>query len=178
MARKPKQEKKRGRGRPTDFRPEFVDEAFKQTLLGATLDGLAEYFGKSVATICEWKNKFPEFDEAIKKGRKKPDGEVAYAMHRNATGYDYVEEQAFKIKSAEFDPKTGKKITEVEEIKVVKVTRHRPADTLAGMYWLNNRNPDNWRRDKQAPEAPPPQLPLGEEYVLKTDEPVPNAPVL
>jgi hypothetical protein len=54
---------------------------------------------------------------------------------QEATGYNFVEEQAHRIKVEQFK----------DEVEVVKVERHQPADTTAAIFWLKNRRKDQWR---------------------------------
>lgn len=125
-------------GRPSDYQDEFATQAEKLCLLGATDSELAEFFNVSVRTIHRWKHDHEEFCHSIKVGKEKADERVERSLYQKATGYDYVEEQAIKIKVAQYE----------EEVEVVEVTKHQPADTTAQIFWLKNRRSDNWR-DKQ-----------------------------
>lgn len=57
-------------GRPTYFKEEYVELAYKYCLLGATDKDLAQFFEVTETTINNWKNDHPEFFESIKKGKK------------------------------------------------------------------------------------------------------------
>lgn len=74
-------------GRPTDYRPEYCEQAEKLCLLGHTDRELAEFFEVVEATIYNWKNEHPEFLEAIKRGKQVADANVAQAMYKNACGH-------------------------------------------------------------------------------------------
>jgi hypothetical protein len=117
-------------GRPTDFRPEFCEQAEKLCKLGATDKQLAEFFGKSVATINTWKNEHPEFLESLKAGKDFADMAVASALYRKATGYTTEVEKVIG---------TG----ENQEIRTIKVSFE--PDTTAAIFWLKNRRRDHWR---------------------------------
>ncbi|WP_326975570.1 hypothetical protein [Caproicibacter sp. BJN0012] len=54
----------------------------------------------------------------------------------------------------DYDPKTGKKLREHEELKIGIDEVHIQADTVAEIFWLKNRRPDRWR-DRVDPTAPP-----------------------
>lgn len=59
---------------------------------GMARDGLAEEqiahnMGIGVSTLFEWKNRFPELLEALKKGKEVVDREVENALYRRAVGY-------------------------------------------------------------------------------------------
>lgn len=52
-------------GRPSDFLPEFVDQAAKLCRLGAIDRDLADFFDVSEVTINAWKKAHHEFLESI-----------------------------------------------------------------------------------------------------------------
>ena len=61
---------KRSPGQPTKYKedyPQIAYELFKTK--GYTLDNLSTHLKVNTDTICRWQNKYPEFYEAIKKGR-------------------------------------------------------------------------------------------------------------
>jgi hypothetical protein len=128
-------------GRPTDFDPAYVEQAAKLCALGATDDEMADFFGIHRATLYRWKLDHPEFCDAIKSAKDIADERVERSLYQKATGYNFTEEQAIKIKKAQHE----------EEIEVVEVTKHSPADTTAAIFWLKNRRKDLWR-DKQEHE--------------------------
>ena len=101
------------------------------------------FFDVSERTIERWKTRFPEFCQSIKEGRLHTDYLVAEKLFERAIGYEWIEQQAFKVKRVEYD-ENGKKALETEEIKVVEVLQVLPPDTAAAKYWLNNRHPDLW----------------------------------
>lgn len=95
---------------------------------------------KSISTFYEWKNKYPEFSEALKKGKEIVDLEVENAMLKRALGYQYDE-----IKE---------KWEDGEITERVVITREIPPDTTAQIYWLKNRKPEKWRdRPAYEPEG-------------------------
>jgi hypothetical protein len=117
-------------GRPTDYREEFVDEAYKQCLLGATDEELAAYFGCAVSTVYVWKNEYPEFSEAIRRGKSRADADVAHAVYQRAIGYSHPEVKHLVVDKA------------IEEVHTIK---HYPPDATTGMFWLKNRQPKLWK---------------------------------
>lgn len=81
-------------GRPSkyesDVKPRF--EEIKEWLkIGATDKEIAENLGINKATICEYKKKYPEFNELIKEGRKAPVQAIKAALFKRAIGFTYVE---------------------------------------------------------------------------------------
>lgn len=131
------------RGRPTDYRPEFAVQAEKLCLLGATDAEIADFFDVSPRTIYRWKLIHEDFCQAIKSGKEFADERVERGLFQRATGYGYVEQQAFKVKTVKYD--NGKRVQETEEIRVVDVEKQAPPDTPAGIFWLKNRRKGEWR---------------------------------
>lgn len=116
---------------------------------GFARDGLsdaqiAQKIGISYQTLYDWEKRFPEFLDAIKKGKAPVDIEVENALLKRALGYDYEEV-----------------ITEVEELgegrqkkHIRKIRKHMPGETAAQIFWLKNRRPGRWRdKVESAPEV-------------------------
>jgi len=123
-------------GRPTDFAAEMIEQAAKLCSLGATDDEMADFFGIHRATLYRWKLEHPEFCDAIKIAKEAADDRVERSLYQKATGYNVTEEQAIKLKVGQFE----------EEVEVVEISKHIPADTTAAIFWLKNRR--GWR-DRQ-----------------------------
>mgnify|MGYP002513491086 CR=1 FL=1 len=81
-------------GRPnkydTDVKPRF-EEIEDWLQIGATDKEIAENLGINKATICEYKKRYPEFNELIKNGRKAPVQAIKAALFKRATGFTYSE---------------------------------------------------------------------------------------
>ena len=104
---------------------------------GLTDEQIAARIGITTSTLYDWKNKYSEFSEALKRGKEVVDIEVENALLKRALGYDYTEERVERSQDG------GKK-----SIKTVQTVKHIPPDTTAQIFWLKNRRPDRWR-DKQ-----------------------------
>lgn len=149
--RKPRGKSKK-RGRPSSFREEFVEQARKIALLGATEEEIADVFCVTVMTMRNWKKAHPEFFAALKGGKLPADSDVADRLHQRALGFEFEEAQPIKLKEVLYED--GRRVKETERIEIVMVHRVVPPDTTACIFWLKNRRPDLWR-DRQ-PDAPPP----------------------
>lgn len=113
-------------GRPTKYKTEYADLAFKFCLMGATNERLAEFFDVAVSTVSLWMVEHEAFSDAIKKGRVQADAEIAHALYHRAKGYSHAAVKIFA------DVKTGAQ-------QVVDYTEHYPPDTAAAFIWLKNR---------------------------------------
>ena len=141
--------KGRGRGRPTSFRPEHGEQVERLLrLYPATDEEIAAFLGKSPATITTWKAKHPEFREAIRRGKTPADVLVSESLHKRALGFELHEQQAIKVRTVEY-AENGRKLREVERVEIVTVKKTVPPDTMAGMYWLNNRQREHWRQRQE-----------------------------
>ncbi len=141
----PANSRKRGRGRPSDFKPEFCEQAEKLCkLLNADDAAIAGFFGKDVATINRWKTKHPEFCASIKRGKLPADTEIAAKLHERACGYEWIEQTPIKLKTVIYGD-NGKRLKEEERVEVVSVLKRQPPDVTAQIFWLKNRQPDTWR---------------------------------
>lgn len=75
-------------GRPTDYRPEYAEQAFRHCLLGATDADLALLFKVSERTINRWRAEHEEFCRSVDEGREDADAHVAKALYHKAKGGD------------------------------------------------------------------------------------------
>ena len=118
-------------GRPSKFKPEFVEQARKLAALGATDREAAEFFDVNEATLHRWKHEHPEFCESLKVGKAKADERVEQSLYRRALGYSH---DAVKIA-----------VNAAGEITQVPFVERYPPDTTAAIFWLKNRKPEEWR---------------------------------
>ena len=63
-------------GRPTKFKPEFVEQARKLAQLGATDREIGEFFEVDERTINRWKADHDEFCQSLKVGKDVADDRV------------------------------------------------------------------------------------------------------
>lgn len=123
-------------GRPTKYKEEYNDQAYKLCLLGHTDEELASFFEVHVSTINQWKIDYPEFYESIKKGKEVADGNVVASLYHRANGYSH--------------PEVDIKVIEGQIVQT-NLIKHYPPDATSAIFWLKNRQPKKWR-DKQVTE--------------------------
>ena len=111
---------------------------------GMTDEEIAERIGRESAVVRRWKRKYPEFAEAIALGRASADYEVVRSLYKKATGYNVAVNKTYKLKHVDYDPDTGKKLREYEELATGIDETHVPADLRAETFWLKNRQSDRW----------------------------------
>jgi hypothetical protein len=132
MTKKKSPDQLQKNGRKSTFLKQYVDIAHRMAYLGATDRDLAAAFNCSITTIWDWKVLHPAFGEALKLGKKEADERVERSLYHRAVGYSY---EAVKI----FLPYGS--TTPV----YAHYTEHVPPDTTAGIFWMKNRRPAEWR---------------------------------
>lgn len=98
---------------------------------GLTEEQIAKNIGISRSTLSEWKIKFPEIAESLKKGKEVVDIQVENALLKRALGYKHTEMEIIK--------------SEKNGTTIKTVTKEVAPDVVAQIFWLKNRNPDVWR---------------------------------
>ena len=109
---------------------------------GLTDEQIARNIGISRSTLSDWKNRFPDIADALKKGKDVVDVEVENALLRRALGYDYeesIEESTEEMVDGKVEKKTVRKV----------IKKHVPPDVTAQIFWLKNRRPQQWREKQQ-----------------------------
>ena len=108
----------------------------------------------TLSTYRRWKKLYPEFCAAIELGRCGSDYEVIRSLYKKATGYSVKLNKTVKLKRVDYDPDTGKKIREYEELATAVDESYVPPDLRAEEFWLKNRQGERWReRSEQEQEA-------------------------
>ncbi|GIK48019.1 MAG: hypothetical protein BroJett013_07160 [Alphaproteobacteria bacterium] len=123
------------RGRPTDYKPEYCEQAAKLCRLGATDIELADFFNVDVRSIYRWAQSHDAFCQALKAGKEACDDRVERSLYNRAIGYTH---EAVKI----FMPANAAAPV------YAPYREHVPPDVGAAKMWLSNRRGEAWR-DKQ-----------------------------
>lgn len=101
---------------------------------------IAKKLGIHVATLYEYQKLYPEFSEALKKGKMPVDIEVENALLKRAKGFEYEEVHI------EFKPKGKEKPDEKTKPTMIrKIKKFVVPDTAACAFWLKNRRPKLWK---------------------------------
>ena len=146
MPKQAKSNKTRG-GRPTKYKPEYEEQAYKLALEGFTDKKIGEFFRVNERTVNNWKDKHPEFFQSLKRGKDDFDTNVIEkSLAKRATGYQYKE--ITKAISKDVVPSTCKD----QLVTVKEVTKEAAPDPTSMIFWLKNRQPERWR-DKQTIET-------------------------
>jgi len=121
-------------GRPPKYKAEYAEQAKILYERGFVDTEVAAFFKVTEPTIHNWAKKHPSFAEARGDGKYTADKKVERALFERAVGYSHSD-----TKFATFEGK----ITDTKEY-----TKHYAPDPTSCIFWLKNRQPDQWR-DKQ-----------------------------
>lgn len=119
-------------GRPSTYKPEFVEQARKLCLLGATDQEIADFFEVSVRTLYRWKGEHDEFCQALKAGKDEADDRVVRSLYQQAIGYEQDEVKIFMPANAS------------EPVYAPFRAKVAP-NVTAAIFWLKNRQKGQWR---------------------------------
>lgn len=120
-------------GRPSKYKPEYAEQAYKLCQLGATDAQLADFFQVSISTINLWKVEHKNFSESVKLSKEIANERVEQSLYRRAMGYEHDEVDIRVV---------------ANEIVQTNIRKYYPPDSTAMIFWLKNRKADEWR-DKQ-----------------------------
>lgn len=139
MAKKRNSRNRHPGGRPSKFKNIDLSEVSHYTENGYTDKELADVFDVTKQTINNWKKKFPEFFDSLKEGKLIADAKVVASLFQRACGYSHPD-----IHISNFQGKIAK----------TNIIKHYPPDTTAAIFWLKNRQPEEWREKKEADAVP------------------------
>lgn len=97
---------------------------------GFTDKEMAEFIDVTEQTFNNWKKAKPKFFESLKDWKAEADHKVERSLYERATGFTCKEDKIFND--------SGKAM-------VVPTEKHYPPDTTACIFWLKNRDKENWR---------------------------------
>lgn len=109
---------------------------------GLTDEQIASNMGITRKTLAEWKTKYSDICDTLKRGKAVVDIQVENALLKRALGYSYDEVTRERV--LDYDPSTGQVVgSHMEITKTVK--KEVQGDTTAQIFWLKNRRPEQWR---------------------------------
>ncbi len=125
---------------------------------GLTDEQIAHNIGISRKTLAEWKNKYSDIGNALKKGKEVVDYEVENSLLQKALGKKETVKKAIKVKEVLY--KDGKRLKEIEHVEIAEEEIYIPPDTAAIIFWLKNRKRNEWKNDPQLLELRKEELEL------------------
>ncbi len=123
------------------YNPEYHDDwAWSLAIKGATNEEIADAFGISTRTFIRWKKEHESLGDAVDRGKFIADAKVEKSLYQRATGYEVTDTE----RTADMDKDGNSK-----PVRVKKVTKHIVPDTMAIMFWLNNRKRLQWSQRQE-----------------------------
>ena len=117
---------------------EMADVAYELTLFGVSGEVICKVLGIDIMTFHTWRKVYPEFNEAIKKALTKASAKVVSGPLMDLIyGGVYEEEVVVFDKEAKQFFKTTQK-------------KYRPPNFQAIAFFLKNKHPNLWNREKAA----------------------------
>lgn len=113
----------------------------------------------STSTLCVWQHKYPEIDKALKECGEVVDRKVEKSLLKRSLGYNYKEKKT-----------TTKIVGGVEVVKKEEFEKHMPPDVTACAIWLNNRKPQQFRRNHNVEKLKEKELEVREKALKKAQE--------
>lgn len=117
------------------FTEQHNEQAFRLSLLGATDEQMAEFWGVNQQTVDNWKKNAPGFLAALMRGKLEADANVANSMYQRAIGYSHPAVKIFMPAGA-------------DEPVYAPYTEHYPPDVAAGNNWLALRHRGKWAKQE------------------------------
>lgn len=102
---------------------------------GLTDEQIAHNMGITASTLYDWKNKYSEISESLKKGKEVVDILVENALLKRALGYKYKETKTIE--------------SEKDGLRTEVTIKEVAPDTTAQIFWLKNRKPQEWRDKRE-----------------------------
>ena len=124
-------------GRKSKYDPESTPrqaEVYASEVL--TDPQISAKLGINIETYYVWQKKYPEFTQAIKRGKAASNQRLIEAMQKNAAGYDVEETEEIEILDKDKKPKGYRKTTR---------KRHIPPSTTMQIFLAKNRMPEDFR---------------------------------
>ena len=113
--------------------PVLAEEYASQIMIDTQI---AAKLGITQETFYAWQRKFPEFSQAIKRGKAASNQSLVKAMQKTAAGYDVEESETTVILDKNKNPKGYRKTTR---------KRHIPPSTTMQIFLAKNRMPEDFK---------------------------------
>lgn len=124
---------KRRAGRPSKKDGLDLRQVEKVARKGWTDAEMADFFGVDRATWYRWKAEDEKFCDALKSWKAEADARVERSLYERACGFSHPDTHVSNYQG---------------DVTLTPIVKHYPPDTTAAIFWLKNRDPQNWR-DRQ-----------------------------
>lgn len=123
------------------YDPKYHDDwAWSLAIRGATDKEIAESFGIATRTFMRWKQAHASLREAVMNGKEIADSKVEKSLYQKALGYTIQDTEKTIDMDRDGNPKP---------VRIKTITKTVQPDTMAIMYWLNNRRKGSWSQRQE-----------------------------
>ena len=122
----------RGRGRPTDYKDEYVEVARRLCVIGLTDQQIADYFETSRWTLKRWQIAHPDFCSAMVRSRDEETRMIRNSLSLVASGYSRMEKKDFVLSLGG---------NQGSYIKTKKRIKHFEPNVTAALRWMEVYDP-------------------------------------
>lgn len=143
---------------------------------GYTDTELSNLMDISRKTFYKWRDEHKEIGNSISRGRAHAVDVVEDELFKRTKGQTITLTEYVKIRRIEYDPMSGRKLREYEELEPVEKQVYVPSDVRAQTYFLNCRRPEDWGEkrtvelgEKAAETLRQPNMTLTERQALLDD---------
>lgn len=112
---------------------------------GLSEEQIATNLKVAYSTFRDYKKKYSALSTALKENKETADYAVKNSLFEQCLGRTVKEQKAYKVKEVYYDD-AGRKC-ESEKVVVVDVMTYIKPDTLAMAIWLNNRLPEEFKKN-------------------------------
>ncbi|KKM59719.1 hypothetical protein LCGC14_1547920 [marine sediment metagenome] len=122
------------------YTPELVEQIKELAANGNADKEICQKLKIGRTIFYKWKNEKVNFVNILKEARIPCINDVEGALYKNAMGsQEYTEEHVHVRKEKNKDDEIIREITEVKKLKKITL-----AQTIAQIFFLKNRDPENW----------------------------------
>jgi hypothetical protein len=125
-----------------------LDSVQGWALQGSTDEDIYTMLGVSEKTFYDWKRKYPQFAQSLKKGKYISNGELLNSAFTQSIGFRYIDNVPVKVKDYAWftNPQTNEsELKQIEKIEVVEIERYQPPNPTMNIFMLKNRMSDDYK---------------------------------
>lgn len=119
-------------GQPTKFNEKVEKQILAMALKSFTDVEMADILNITTSTLDNWKKKHSKFFASLKDSKKEADKSVVKSLYERACGFVCPVEERVIVDA------DGNEETQM-------VTKFYPPDPTSMIFWLKNRDKENWR---------------------------------
>ena len=147
---------RREKGRPSKYETEVrqkLHSVAEWAADGLTNEQIAQNLGIAMSTFYEYQNNHPDFSEVLKKGKSAAVRLVENSLFKSATGYEVATDEKFELRQV-YD-EDGNPVyyndgsPKMELQPVERTIKHITPNSTAMVFYLKNRDPQNWKDRKE-----------------------------